>query len=99
MGQMEVNGYLYPHKYEPIVDTHIFDRCQHVMQGNSRTNAVMQTKNDFIFRGILTCAVSGRKVTSDLKKKKFVYLICRNPNNPDKKLYIPEHKILSQIED
>lgn len=66
--------------------------------GNKRTQAVKETKTPFIFRGLIKCAVSGRKVTSDLKKGKYVYLICHDPKSPKKKLFVPETKIMEQIE-
>lgn len=42
-------------------------------------------------------AVSGRRVSCDLKKGQFVYLICRDPENPEKKLFIPESDVLDQV--
>lgn len=84
-GEMRIKGKLYPHHYDTVIDRDLFERCQDIRIGRGRTNAVKQTKEDFIFRSLLTCAVSGRKVTCDLKKGKYVYLICRDPENPEKK--------------
>jgi hypothetical protein len=99
-GQMLVNGRLYPHHYDTIIDRNLFDQCESVrLSKNTKTKAVKQTKNEFMFRSLLACAVSGRKVTCDLKKGQYVYLICRDPQNPEKKLFVPESKILDQIED
>jgi hypothetical protein len=36
-------------------------------------------------------------VTSDLKKQRHVYLICRDPADPEKKLFVPEAEVLDQV--
>lgn len=96
-GQMRINKCLYNHIYDPLIDLSLFNRCQDIMKGRNRNSAVKQTKQEFIFRGILTCGISGRKVTPDIKKGKYVYLICRDPKNPEQKLFVPETKVLEQI--
>ncbi len=96
-GQMRINGCLYNHIYDPLIDLSLFNRCQNIMDGRNRTSSVKQTKQEFIFRSLITCAVSGKKVTPDIKKGKYVYLICRNPKDAEKKLFIPETKVLEQI--
>jgi site-specific DNA recombinase len=97
-GEMRVKGRLYPHIYAPLIDKHLFERCEAVRLGKSRQTAVRYSEKPFVFRGLLRCAVSGRVVTCDLKKGKHVYLICRDPDNPIKKLFVPEVQVLDQIE-
>lgn len=97
-GQMRVNGQLYPHRYEPLITNDLYHRCEALRTSRKRTDAVKSTKHPFIFRGLLSCAVSGRKVTCDLKKGQYVYLICRDPNDHEKKLFISEAQVLKQIE-
>jgi DNA repair ATPase RecN len=36
-------------------------------------------------------------VTCDIKKGKFIYLIARNPKDPNKKVYVPEKIVLEEI--
>ncbi len=99
-GEMQVNGKLYPHRYTPIIDKDLFERCQDVrLAKNTRATSVVETKHDFVFRSLLTCAVSGRKVSPDIKKGKFIYLICRDPQNPEKKLFVPEQVVMAQVEE
>lgn len=98
-GEMKVKGKLYQHKYEPLITKELFDKCQQVRLGNNRTQQPKATEKPFVFRGLLKCAVSGRRVSCDLKKGKFVYLICRDPENPEKKLFIPESQILEQVKE
>jgi site-specific DNA recombinase len=98
-GAMRVKGQLYSHVYQPIITKELFDACQAVRTGKGRTKAVKETKHPFLLRGLLKCAVSGSTVTCDLKKGKYVYLICRDPKAPKKKLWIKENDILDQIRD
>ncbi|MDX2073950.1 MAG: recombinase family protein [Alphaproteobacteria bacterium] len=96
-GEMLVKGKLYNHKYDTLITKELFDKCQQVRLGNTRPQQVRYSEKPFIFRGLLKCAVSGRRVTCDLKKGKHVYLICRDPENPEKKLFIAENEVLDQV--
>ena len=93
-GEMHVMGKLYRHIYPAIIDKQTWDKCQEIRTGRSRTNAPRQTNKPFIFRGLIKCATTGRIVTSDIKKGKYVYLICRNPANPSKNMFIKEETVL-----
>jgi site-specific DNA recombinase len=98
-GEMLVKGQLLPHKYDTIVGKELWDRCQQVSQGRTRATTTRYSEKPFVFRGLLTCAVSGRAVTSDLKKGRFTYLICRDPADPALKMFVPEREVLEQILD
>lgn len=58
---------------------------------------VHETKEDFIFAGLMNCATSGRKATCDLKKGKYVYLIVRDPADPNRKVWVKEADVLAQL--
>ena len=104
-GQMKIKGQLYSHKYEPLITKRLFDRCQAVMHGWKKKPFKYGGK-EYVFRGILTCAISGKIVTADTKKKTYAngntaewtYLRCWDPNNPDKKKWVREDKVLEQVE-
>jgi hypothetical protein len=96
-GEMRIKGKLYPHNYPPLVGRELFDRCEAVRLGKTRQSAVRYSEKPFVFRGLITCAVSGRTVTCDVKKERHVYLICRDPADPAKKLFVPEDEVLEQI--
>ncbi len=98
-GVMKINGELHAHKYEPTTTKAIFDMCQDVREGRNNNSGPKETKHPFLFRGLLTCGVSGKQVTCDLKKGKYVYLICNDPANPDKKMWIKESAIIEQVEE
>jgi hypothetical protein len=95
---MKVKGELYPHKYEPLIGKDTFEVCQSVRTSRGRKDAVKETKYPFLFRGLIKCAVSDRTVSCDLKKGKYVYLICRDPAAPSRKLWVKEKDILKQME-
>ncbi len=98
-GMMRVKGELHFHKYEPLISKELFDNCEAIRTGRGRTQAASETKYPFILRGLLTCAVSGRKVSCDIKKGKHIYLIGRDPADPSQKIWTNEKIILEQIRD
>ena len=94
-GLMRVKGSLYLHAYPALIDRQTFDACQAVrVKPETRQQAVRKTKEDFILRGLVTCAISGRKATCDLKKGRYVYLIVRDPSTPDRKVWVKENVVL-----
>lgn len=96
-GMMLIKGELHPHIYESLISKELFDKCQSIRTGRRPASVVTGTKHEFLFRGLLRCAASGRTVSCDLKKQKHIYLICRNPENTSKKLFINEKEVLEQI--
>jgi site-specific DNA recombinase len=96
-GEMRIKGKLYPHAYPPLISKSLFDQCEAVRQGSSRACATRYSEKPFVFRGLIKCAISGRTVTCDLKKGRHVYLICRDPTDPSKKLFVPEDEVLKQV--
>ena len=54
-------------------------------------------RSRFYLGDSIKCATSQRTVTCDLKKGRHIYLICRDPAGPEKKLFVPEDVVLDQI--
>jgi site-specific DNA recombinase len=98
-GMMKVRGQLQPHVYKPIISKQLFDTCDTIRNKRGRTQACTETKHPFLLRGLVTCAVSGRKAYHDLKKGKHVYLITRDPNKSDKQIWTNEKIVMDQIRD
>jgi site-specific DNA recombinase len=107
-GEMYVKKYnkLFPHKYERLITKALFDECQIVTKKRSTTNnrslALQNSNKEFVFRGLIKCAVTGKTVSSDRKEDKTnknTYLIAWNPENQTKKIFVPEHLILSEVTD
>lgn len=99
-GEMVFRGQLMPHRYECLIDMATFTACQRAMKAkSSRQGAIVYKGKDFLFRGVLQCAMSGRTVSPDIKREKYVYLICQDPENPKRKMWVPEGEVVSQVED
>ena len=105
-GTMNVKGQLHEHRYPPLISKNLFDQCQSVLQSWHKKPFKWAGK-EFVFRGILTCAITGRLVTADTKTKTYVngdkgqwtYLRSRNPENLEKLMWIREEEILKQVEE
>ncbi|MVM32436.1 recombinase family protein [Spirosoma sp. HMF4905] len=104
-GRMMIKGKLYDHRYPPLISKNLFDQCQAVLQGWHKKPFQWAGK-EYVFRGLLTCATTGRVVTADTKKKTYVsgetaqwtYLRCGDPENPEKLMWVREEEILEQVE-
>jgi len=104
-GEMHVKGRNYPHVYEPLITKELYDACQAVRLGWHKKPFAYGEK-DHIFRGLITCAVTGKIVTTDTKLKKYQngrvaeyrYLMTWNPENPAKKLWLREEQVMAEVE-
>ncbi len=105
-GQMLIKGELYQHRYEPIISKALFVQCQAVLEGWHKKPFQWAGK-EFVFRGLITCATTGRLVTASEQKKTYksggtaswTYLRCWKPDDPDKKMWVREEKVLAQVEE
>lgn len=96
----------YPHVYEPIINKDTFDKCTSVRKSWNRKPFKWGGK-EFMLRGLLKCATTGRTITAETKKRtrpdgseyEFNYLAAWNPENPKKKIYVREDEIIKEIED
>ena len=99
-GMMRVKGQLYTHAYPALIDKALFDACEKFYnKPNANTAAPATSNHPFALNGLITCALTGFRVSCDLKKGKYVYLITRDPKNSAKKLWIPEKVVMDQIRD
>ncbi len=105
-GIMTVKGVEYPHFYETLISKEIFMTCKDVRLGWNKKPFKYGGK-DFLFRGLITCATTGKVVTAETKTKTYAngktqtwtYLAAWNPNYPSKKVYVREDKIIKQVAD
>ena len=104
-GVMRVKGELSRHVYEPLIDKELFDKVQAVLDGWGK-KPFKYAKKEYVFRGLIKCAATGKVVTADTKTKTYkngskaswTYLRCWNPEDPAKKMHIREDIILTQVE-
>lgn len=104
--RLKKNGQQYPHIYPPIIGKELFDACQDIYCGR-KNKSFKYAGKEFIFRGLIKCAITNRIITADVKTRisadgitplKWTYLIAANPDNPEKKIYVKEEVILEEVE-
>ena len=112
-GEMYVAKYdkYYKHNYKPIIERWLFEKCKSVMQGKSEQGKKQKIQNSnngeekHIFSGLLTCAVTGRKISPDVKKSRhnngvmYNYLMTWNPDDITKKIAAREESVLEQVKE
>lgn len=95
----------YPHIYPPIISKELFDACMAALKGWHKKPFKWREK-DYIFKGVITCATTGRLVSAETKKRKradgsdyeITYLGAWNPDNSSKKVFVNEEILLKEVE-
>ena len=103
--RVKKTGEEYPHRYETVITKALFDQCQDVRTGRGRPHARYGRK-EFLFRGILTCANTGKLCTAQKHTKKyknggsveFTYVVSYDANDPKKVYYTREDDVMAQVE-
>jgi site-specific DNA recombinase len=105
-GEMRIKDTIYTHRYEPLISRDLWDACQAVLHGWKKKPFKWGGK-DFVFRGLITCATTGKMITSATQKKTYTtgetgewtYLIGYDSKDPSKKIWVREEKVLEQVVD
>lgn len=103
--RVKKTGKRYPHIYPPIISKETFDTCQRIRLGHNKKPFKYGAK-EFVFRGLITCATTGRIVTSFTKTKNYkngntgswTYLRVWNPNNIKKEVCVREDKVIEKVQ-
>ncbi len=98
-GVMKYDGGLYPHKYKPIITKELFDLVQLVNDDrNTDDHSKTETKQAFVFSGILKCATCGCSISSYLKKG-HVYMRCTKAKQGVicNQSHVAEEELLPQV--
>ncbi len=97
-GEMRSRGKLHTHKYKPIINKELFDRCQLIRKSWGKKPFKYASK-PYIFRGLIRCSKCGCSMSPETAKGKFIYYSCTNAKKDicDKKVYIPEKELLKPI--
>ena len=78
-GFMRIKEELIQHIYPPIIDKHLFDKCEQIRTGKGRHQPLFH-QNDFIFKGMVKCDICGHLISpyNRIKKSghKYIYLRC-----------------------
>ena len=95
-GVMKIKNKLYHHKYKPIINKFLFDKCQKVREKLSK-KAFKYSSKPFIFRGLIKCAYCGCMISTDRKKDKYNYLFCSKYKGDCDAVRVKEEVVLDQI--
>lgn len=104
-GEMKVKGQLWKHRYEPLISREVFNKCEAVRMGWNKKPFQYRSR-EFLFRGMVTCAVTGRLVSPDSKTKTYAngtsctwaYLRTWNPADIGKTIWVRESEVIEKIE-
>ena len=98
-GVMKYNGKLYPHRYEPIIDRHTFDKVQIINDNRTKDTTKTNSRQVFTFSGIVRCATCGCSYSS-YEKKGHVYLRCTKAKSeiPCNQPPVSEALLLPQVD-
>lgn len=104
-GEMQIKGQIFPHRYAPLIDRDTWAQCQKVLHG-WHDKPFKWGSREHVFRGLLIDAATGKVALSSTQTKTYAgggsgawtYLCPTDPQNPAKKLYVREEKVLEQVE-
>ena len=95
-GVMRIKGELYPHKYETVIDEALFNQAKAVREGYA-----VQPRRwaglPYQYRGLITCAECGCRVTFEKKKGRYVYGHCTQYNGKHGAAYVSEDDMTDQL--
>lgn len=105
-GVMKVKrtGEEYPHRYETVITKSLYDTCQDIRTGKGKPHS-RYGKREYMFRGILVCANSGKLCTSETHKKTYksgtkaewTYVTSFTADEKPKKIWTREEEIEKQV--
>ena len=90
MGEFIWNGKRYIGKHEPIISPELYYLCQKIIK--EKTSTCRDNKLNFLFTGLIKCAVCGCSLVGEIKKKKYIYYHCTGRRGGDckKRTYLKE---------
>lgn len=95
-GEMLAKGRLHRHIYDPLITKELWDACQEQRKLQT-TKPFNRGEIPFLYRGIFTDYNKQKTCPCEIKKKKFVYVVCYKENGT--RIYVPEYVIDKQVED
>lgn len=95
-GTMRVQGRLYEHRYETLVSKEAFDKADAVRKGY-KFKPHRWGGLPFAYRGLISCADCGCRVTFEIKKKKYIYGHCTQFKGKHGASYVSQTAIDDQI--
>jgi hypothetical protein len=105
-GEMVVKGEKWQHCHESLISRETFKTCEAVRMSRNKTPFQYRGK-EFLFRGILKCAITENLIISESHTKKYkngntsewTYLVSRDAEKPEKKIWVREDEVIRQLEE
>ncbi len=96
-GLIKHNDKLYPHKYEKLISTELFEQVQQQFE-QFATRKKRWAGIEFQYRGLITCSDCGSRITFERHKEKYIYAKCASGRGVHIVTYVAESKLTSQFE-
>lgn len=94
-GEMIYDGKIYPHKYPPIIDKWLYEKCKSIRVDRHGT-VIKYASKPFVFRGLIKCAECGCMVGKD-PKKGINYCVCNQFKGNHKAQRVTEEDLIEQV--
>jgi site-specific DNA recombinase len=95
-GEMRVKGKLYPHKYDTIISRELYDQAERVRNGY-KVKPHRWGGLPYAYRGLMTCADCGCRITFEKKKGTYVYGHCTQSKGKHGATYVLEEDLTKQL--
>lgn len=95
-GEMRVKGQLYPHKYDTIISHELFLDAEKVRNGY-KVKKHRLGGLPYAYRGLISCADCGCRITFEKKKGKYIYGHCTQSKVKHAIQYVAEDKLTAQL--
>ena len=93
-GEMRTFRGVMPHVYTPIITKELWDSCQE--QKAIRAGDISKySPKPMIFKGIVRCGITNRTCPTELKKKRFPYVVCWKQDKT--RIYVREGELVKHI--
>jgi hypothetical protein len=101
--RVEKTGKKYPHIYPPLISKELFEACEQIRLGRKK-KGFKHGEKEYVFRGLIECAVTGRVVTADTKYKTYTngrkasWTYLRAWDKKGKQVFMKEETALAVVE-
>ena len=96
IGYFTWKGNRYKGKHTPLVSRELFEAVQKQFKSHNKPKEI---KRNFTYSGLLTCANCGCSITSEIKKKIYIYYHCTNYHGNCKPVFVREEILDEQFEE
>lgn len=95
-GVMRIEGKLYPHKYGSIITDKLYAKVEAAREGY-KIKPSIYAGLPYTYRGLISCANCGCRVTFEQKKHKYVYGHCTQTRGKHSASYVKEDELTEQL--